>query len=134
MVDNPISSPTVPSTAPLIDNAKPTLAETEIETPSTPCSTSPDHEMMEGALLSLLMGAFLPCIPIALITAVLLSFILYNKLDVNPLEHTSPNTSKVTLSNALNELEYIKMYGGSAAYYLASNKFTQPGTYIRLPP
>ncbi|EXJ75152.1 uncharacterized protein A1O5_01848 [Cladophialophora psammophila CBS 110553] len=82
---------------------------------------------MEGALPSLLWGAFAPCVPVAIISSVLLTAILYNRIDSSyvflPAKHET--TSNDTIG-ALQNIQQIESNGGDQAYYLYYNTITNP--------
>jgi hypothetical protein len=82
---------------------------------------------MEGALTSLLWGAFGPCIPVVVVSSVLLTAVLYNRIPdsyvFDPKKNTQ--TSNEALA-ALHGIQQIENNGGSKAYYLYENSITNP--------
>ncbi|KIY03761.1 uncharacterized protein Z520_00452 [Fonsecaea multimorphosa CBS 102226] len=124
---------------PLSPTKIPLLSEKAVETPATqsssdspPPTPSPSHHgvksNMEGALPSLLWGAFAPCVPVAVISSVLLTAILYNRID-NSYVYLPPK--QVTTSTneglqALQNIQYIENNGGDSAYYLYYKTITNP--------
>jgi hypothetical protein len=83
---------------------------------------------MEGALLSLLWGAFAPSIPVVIVVSVLLTAILYNRLDNSTvfLPMTAAEQSANSLLYALGDLSMFESSGGDSAYYLKQNNWTNP--------
>lgn len=83
---------------------------------------------MEGATGTLLWGAFGPCIPIVVVTSVLLTAVLYNRI---PNAYVFLPAAQMTTSNqvlnALYGIQSIENNGGNQAYYLYHNSFTDPG-------
>lgn len=90
---------------------------------------SKEHEAttsIEGALLDLLRGAFLPCIPVVLVTTLLLTLIFYHRVDLEPgwqLLQT-PTTGNLSDPSILNSTIVLTTRGGDAAYYVRFNPAT----------
>ena len=98
--------------------------------PPTPRSDYVAETHMKGATRSLIWGAFAPCAPIAIVSSVLLTAVLYNQI---PKEYvylqavpTSISTSG-TANNALHGIQQIAASGGDRAYWLYYHKWTSPG-------
>lgn len=118
----------------------PLLQEKTSESPATPddgnslppqTPTSPPNAQrtfMEGAMSSLLWGAFAPCIPIVIVTSVLLTTILHYRINDKFVfvSTTDPATSSNEALDALKGLQHFKSSGGDQAYYLYYNKITNP--------
>lgn len=78
---------------------------------------------IEGALSDLLCGAFLPCIPVVLVTTLLLTLIFYHRVDLDPgwqLLQT-PTTGNIYDPTFLNRTLQLRSKGGDAAYYIRFN-------------
>ena len=81
---------------------------------------------IQGALPDLLCGAFLPCVPVVLVTTLLLTLIFYHRVDLDPgwqLLQT-PTTNNVSDPSFLNRTLEVKSTGGHAAYYVRFNPAT----------
>ena len=81
------------------------------------------HVGMEGALLDLMMGAFLPCVPVVITTSLLLTMILGNRVDIDPgwsilQTPTAPNASDLYAQNTTFRKNLM---GGHNAYYVRFN-------------
>ena len=79
---------------------------------------------MEGALLDLLCGAFLPCVPVVVVSASLLALIFRHRVRLDPGWQLlqAPTTSNVYDPNALDPLLKSAATGGSdGAYYVRIN-------------
>ena len=78
---------------------------------------------MEGALPDLLLGAFLPCVPVALVSALLLTLIFHNevKLDRGYQLLQTPTIGNVSDPSFLNQLAQFKSTGGTPAYFAHIN-------------
>lgn len=86
---------------------------------------SEEHEATEfisGALTDLLCGAFLPCVPVVLVSTLLLTLIFYHRVHLDPgwqpLQIPTNNVSNIGL---LNQTYGILSGGGHAAYYVRFN-------------
>src|ERR1700753_1119904 len=104
----------------------PLLGEKGIDTPATKYSgesppptpgrqqTARNGNSMEGATGALLWGAFGPCIPIVVVTSVLLTAVLYNRIpnDYVFLPAAQMTTSNQVL-NALYGIQQIENNGGN---------------------
>ncbi len=112
-----MASPQTPSTtAPLISEEgkdENTATETEVPRSPTPSSEAAHPEMMEGATLSLLMGALFPCLPVAAVTAVLLSLIFYNRVEYpySVTEQISEVHTSSLLNQTITEITNLKSGG-----------------------
>ena len=93
---------------------------------STSPSTSEGHAKrpsMEGALPDLLFGAFLPCVPVALVSALLLTLIFYNEVKLDPgykVLH-APTEEDVSDPSIFGQALQFKSTGGTPAYYARIN-------------
>ncbi|KAL9114877.1 MAG: hypothetical protein Q9227_001120 [Pyrenula ochraceoflavens] len=85
---------------------------------------------IEGAMTDLLLGAFLPCIPVALVCAVLLTIIFYYRVDLDPGWELLqvPSSFNVNNQTVLNELTQLKSKGGTSAYFVRFN----PGLLVAI--
>ncbi|EXJ58554.1 hypothetical protein A1O7_05981 [Cladophialophora yegresii CBS 114405] len=115
----------------------PLLQEKALDTPATnfsdkspPPTPGPQHahkKNMDGALTSLLWGAFGPCIPVMVVCSVLLTAILYNRI---PDSYVFDPSKQTKISNdplsALHGVQAIENNGGSKAYYLYEKGITNP--------
>ena len=96
---------------------------TEIETPK---AASDDHgptTSIDGALPDLLLGAFLPCVPVVLVTTLLLTLIFYHRVNLDPgwqLLQT-PTTANISDLSVVNQTIQLKSTGGHPAYYIRFN-------------
>ena len=101
----------------------PATTVTELQTPKT-LSDEPTHPpSIEGAQTDLLLGAFLPCVPVVLISALLLCLIFSHQVDLDPgweLLQT-PTTKNTSDAGTLAEILQLKTTGGDAAYYIDFN-------------
>ena len=82
---------------------------------------------MEGGLLDLMLGAFLPCVPVVVVTSLLLTLILYHRVEIDPgwpmlQTPTLANFSSLGLAN--NTLKVQALHGGDAAYFVRYNPAT----------
>lgn len=84
---------------------------------------------MEGATLSLLMGAFFPCIPVAVVCAVLLTLIFRNRIQdpYTVVQEIKQVHSSDLINQTLFEVNQLKA-GGTSVYFLWASKQTTPGT------
>lgn len=82
---------------------------------------------MEGALVSLLWGAFAPCIPVAIVSGLLLTVILYYRIDnshvfTQQILGTAASGQLVTLQG----VQQFENNGGDNAYFLYHHSITNP--------
>lgn len=113
------------------------MTETEIPAPESPASTEAEakaeaeqkHEVMEGAILSLLMGAIFPCIPVAVVCAALLSLIFKNRIEApyTVIQQITQAHNSSVINETFTEINKLKA-GGDAVYWLWAKKSTTPGT------
>ncbi|KAK5190833.1 hypothetical protein LTR72_001701 [Exophiala xenobiotica] len=122
--------PTPPTPFPS-NNAERTVAEKEGLVPKSPALSSETGErtIMEGATLSLLMGAFFPCIPVAIVSAVLLTLIFRNRIQdpYTVVQQITQVHSSDLINQTLAEVNQLKA-GGNSVYWLWASKQTTPGT------
>ncbi|OAP63077.1 hypothetical protein AYL99_02304 [Fonsecaea erecta] len=124
--------PLSPTRIPLLsEKAAGTPATQSTSSDSPPPTPKPHHAVkdnMEGALPSLLWGAFAPCVPVAVISSVLLTAILYNRIDSSyvflPKHQGTTSTSEGL--QTLQNIQQIENSGGDRAYYLHYNTITNP--------
>lgn len=106
-------------------------AENEVLVPKSPTSSSAngDQKIMEGAALSLLIGAFFPCIPVAAVCAVLLTLIFRNQIKEPYMVVQEVFQVQTTdfVNQTLTEVSKLKA-GGDNVYWLFATKATTPGT------
>ncbi|KAL9620255.1 MAG: hypothetical protein Q9160_005154 [Pyrenula sp. 1 TL-2023] len=78
---------------------------------------------IEGALSDLLVGAFLPCIPVVLVSTLLLTLIFYHRVDLDPGWQLlwAPTTGNISDTSILDAALQFKTSGGDAAYYIRFN-------------
>ena len=103
-----------------------TSRTTVTELVNTPKSVPEEHGVttnIEGALPDLLRGAFLPCVPVALVIALLLTTIFYHRVDLDPgwQQLRASTSNNVPDVGFLNETLQLKSTGGHAAYYVRIN-------------
>ncbi|KAH0844455.1 hypothetical protein FOPE_09343 [Fonsecaea pedrosoi] len=95
--------------------------------PPTPTSHHVIKDNMEGALPSLLWGAFAPCVPVAIISSVLLTAILYNQIDSSYVFLPEKQETAATEGlDTLDSIQRIEKNGGDHAYYLYYKTITNP--------
>jgi hypothetical protein len=82
---------------------------------------------MEGALASVFWGAFAPCLPVVVVTSVLLTGIFHYRIPSEYvfLPSSAPKLSSAG-SSALYGIQEIENNGGDKAYWLYNNEFTNP--------
>lgn len=97
---------------------------TSIKSLDDPESTSETHgstTSINGALTDLLCGGFLPCIPVVLVSTLLLTLIFYHRVNLDPgwqeLQIPTSNVSNIGFYNQTMGL----VSGGHAAYYIRFN-------------
>lgn len=102
---------------------------TEVQKIGPPDQGNVEHETLQGATLSLLIGAFFPCIPIALVCSILLSIILGNEIKAPYIVIEQVHSIKVTgtINQTLSAINTLKK-GGSDVYWLWAKTATTPGT------
>ncbi|KAL9044911.1 MAG: hypothetical protein Q9214_001985, partial [Letrouitia sp. 1 TL-2023] len=96
---------------------------TELKSPK---SIPDDHKpptKIEGALQDLLYGALLPCVPVIVVSTVLLVIILTHQVSLDPgwqllKASTAGNVSDFSF---LNRTLQLKATGGNAAYFIRYN-------------
>lgn len=125
------STPNVDPTTPSPTKTEHTASENEVLIPRPPSPSSGDaqHEIMEGATLSLLIGAFFPCIPVAAVCAVLLTLIFKHQIKEPYMVIGEVTQVKTTdfVNRTLTEIGHLKA-GGDSVYWLWATKSTTPGT------
>ncbi len=95
----------------------------KLEDPKSASEAYGPTTSISGALQDLLCGAFLPCLPVVLVSTLLLTLILYHRVDLDPgwellQTPTSNNVSGISL---LNHNLGPPGRGGHAAYYVRFN-------------
>ncbi|KAG8532409.1 uncharacterized protein KY384_002894 [Bacidia gigantensis] len=78
---------------------------------------------IQGALPDLFLGALLPCVPVVLVTALLLTLIFRNRVNLDqgwPLLH-APTQEDIYDPNIFKAALQIKQSGGHPAYYIRFN-------------
>lgn len=115
-----------PSTFPLLekgalDSPQTTVQELNNAT-SSPEKRDPSTSI-EGALPDLLFGAFLPCIPVVLVSTLLLTLIFYHRVDLDPGWELlwGTTTRNVSDPGILDAALQLRTTGGDAAYYIRFN-------------
>lgn len=82
------------------------------------------EKKLKRAIYAIVAGVALPCIPILVITAVLLYFIFHYRVNLSEgLPEFAP-TANETHRDAAAWITYIRKEGGNAAYYVAYNPST----------
>ena len=96
---------------------------TEVERPAAASRETEPSVRMNGAVLDLLYGAFLPCIPVVLVSATLLTLIFHHRVYLDPGWQLlqAPTTDNVYDPNALNQILNVTTTGGNDAYYVRFN-------------
>ena len=84
---------------------------------------------MQGATLSLLIGAFFPCIPVSVVCAVLLTLIFKNQIKEPYMVVQEIQQTQTTdfVNQTLTEISKLKA-GGDNIYWLWATEVTTPGT------
>ena len=108
----------------------PNVSEKAMEDTQTPASPTPSEDVlptMSGGLLDLMMGAFLPCVPVVVVTSLLLTLILKNQVQIDPgwpmlQTPMDANWSDPAVLN--NTLRAQVMRGGGSAYWVRYNPST----------
>ena len=102
-----------------------TLPQTTINTVDDANPPSEEHEetvFMSGALTDLLCGAFLPCLPVVLVSTLLLTLIFYHRVELDPgWQPLQVPTSYVSNTSFLNQTYALVSGGGHHAYYVRFN-------------
>ena len=103
--------------------SSPKIKVLELENPE---SASDDHKSptkIEGTLPDLLYGALLPCIPVVIVSTLLLTIILTHRVDVNPGWQLlkAPTASNVSNLSLMNRFLELRTTGGNAAYFIRYN-------------
>lgn len=95
---------------------------TEVENQKSVTDESRATSNIEGASLDLFLGGFLPCLPVILVTALLLTLIFRHRVDLDPgwLWLQSPTTT-ASINNASLSTLQLRSKGGDAAYYIRFN-------------
>lgn len=122
----PPSSPSDPPKPLEMDEKASSTPQTSIETLESPESASEAHgptTSINGALLDLLCGGFLPCIPVVLVSTLLLTLILYHRVDLDPgwQQLQIPTNNNVSYTGVLSQTMGHIYRGGHAAYYVRFN-------------
>ena len=79
-------------------------------------------EFISGALTDLLCGAFLPCVPVVLVSTLLLTLIFYHRVQLDPgWQPLQIPTSNASNYGFLNQSYALVSGGGHAAYYVRFN-------------
>lgn len=101
------------------DRAEETITEVDNQRPLS--DESKTSTSIEGATLDLFRGAFLPCLPVILVTALLLTLIFRHRVDLDPgwLLLQIPTTTNIS-DAGLTNLQ-LQSTGGDAAYYVRFN-------------
>ena len=101
----------------------PTTTVSELKTPKSPKEEQASPTMIQGALPDILYGAFLPCVPIVLITTLLLTLIFYHRVDLDEGWELLrvPAAKNVSEGWFLDRTLQLKLTGGNAAYYVRLN-------------
>ena len=91
-----------------------------------PNAASDDHQpptKIEGTISDLLYGALLPCVPVVLVSTLLLAIILTHRVDLAPGWQVlkAPIAREVSDRSLLNSTLEVKTTGGDAAYYVRYN-------------
>ncbi|KPI39580.1 uncharacterized protein AB675_3577 [Cyphellophora attinorum] len=104
---------------------------TETGVPSTSSSEEDvvEAEIMKGATLSLAMGAFVPCIPVAIVSSVLLTLIFHNEIKApfTVVQQISTSHSTGFVNTTRTDLQALEN-GGKAVYWVWATTATTPGT------
>lgn len=95
----------------------------ELERPTSVSNKTEPTAKIKGALSDLLFGAFLPCVPVVIVSASLLGLIFYHRvhLDSGWQLLQAPTTDNIYDPNVLNQVLSFKTSGGSNAYYIRFN-------------
>ena len=102
-----------------------TFPQTTINTVDDAKPASEEQEatgFMRGALTDLLCGAFLPCLPVVLVSTLLLTLIFYHRVQLDPgWQPLQVPTSYISNTSSLNQNYAFVAGGGHAAYYVRFN-------------
>ena len=115
------SSPASPTEKTNASTANVTVAE--VERPASVSGQTEPAPKIEGALPDLLYGAFLPCVPVVLVSASLLTLIFRHRVRLDPGWQLlqAPTADNIYDPNTLNHVLNLKTTGGSGAYYVRFN-------------
>ena len=105
-------------------NVSPTKATvTEVETPVSSSKVAQPPVKIKGALWDLLYGAFLPCVPVVIVTATLLALIFYHRVHIDPGWQLlqAPTADNISDANVLDRVMHFSTTGGNGAYYIRFN-------------
>ena len=99
--------------------------QTSIETLENPESASEapgTTTSMNGALLDLLCGGFLPCVPVVLVSTLLLTLIFLHRVNLDPgwQQLEIPTSNNASYTGLLSPTGGLRS-GGHAAYYVRFN-------------
>jgi len=88
-----------------------------------------EHAVMEGAIVSLVMGAFFPCIPVIAVSAALLSLIFKYRIEApyTVIQEISQTHTTTVINQTLTEINNLKA-GGGDVYWVWANRYTGPAT------
>lgn len=113
------------STPPVLKTEATGDTVTELDT-SAPEESSKSPVSIDGALLDLLRGAILPCVPVILITTLLLTLIFYHQVDLDRGWELLQTPLSGAVSNADITTNTVKLAtkGGDRAYYVRYNPAT----------
>lgn len=107
------------------------VAEREVLVPKSPTISDRDgnQKIMEGATLSLLIGALFPCIPVTIVCAVLLTLIFRHQIKepYTVVQEISQVQTTDFVNQTLTAVSKLKA-GGDNVYWLWATKSTTPGT------
>ena len=101
------------------------LPQTTVNPVDDTIPASEEHgatEFMSGALTDLLFGGFLPCVPVILVSTLLLTLIFYHRVHLDPGWQTlQVPTDSASAYGLLNQTYALVSGGGHAAYYVRFN-------------
>lgn len=126
------STPNVdPPPTPLPTKSEHIAAETEVLVPKSPSPSTRDaiNNIMDGATRSVLIGAFFPCIPVAVVSAVLLTLIFRNQIKepYTVIQEIHQYQTTGFVNQTLTAVSNLKA-GGNSVYWVWASKSTTPGT------
>ena len=117
-----------PSHVPLLNKetlGSPKTPATTFTEPPSPTDSRTKQPSIEGALPDLLYGAFLPCLPVAVVSAVLLTLIFYYQVKLDPgyalLQTPTNETNNLAYQSFVTQISQFESTGGAASYYTTTS-------------
>lgn len=93
-----------------------------VDDANSPSEEPEAPEYMSGALIDLLCGGFLPCVPVVLVSTLLLTLILYHRVHLDPgWQPLSVPSDSASGNGLFDQTKALVSRGGHAAYYVRFN-------------